>query len=96
MDNVGFTVNPNKSSLIPSKQLVFVGFILCSETMTVRLTNDKRTQIIIMCPDIKNQKIITIRKFAKLVGMLVACEPGVQYAPLFYKPLEKIKLKKLN
>ncbi|XP_045206274.2 uncharacterized protein LOC123558461 [Mercenaria mercenaria] len=30
-------------------------------------------------------------KFSKLIGKLVATEPGVQYAPLYYKPLEKVK-----
>ncbi|WAR02998.1 POL-like protein, partial [Mya arenaria] len=38
MDSLGLTVNPSKSSLIPSRQITFVGFILCSETMTVCLT----------------------------------------------------------
>ena len=30
MDNLGLTLNPEKSVLIPSKKIVFVGFILCS------------------------------------------------------------------
>ena len=42
MDNLGLTINPEKSVLIPSKQIVFVGFILCSETMTVRPTKKKK------------------------------------------------------
>jgi hypothetical protein len=28
--------------------------------------------------------------FNLLMGMLVACEPGIPYAPLFYRPLEHI------
>lgn len=31
---------------------------------------------------------ITIRKFAQLIGKCVASEPGVQFAPLYYKSLE--------
>lgn len=31
---------------------------------------------------------VTIREFAQLIGKFVASEPGVMYAPLFYKTLE--------
>ena len=34
---------------------------------------------------------MTIRKFSKLIGKLVATQQGVNYAPLFYKNLEKVK-----
>lgn len=41
-------------------------------------------------------KTITIRKFAQLIGKLVASEPGVSYAPLYYKTLEIEKDKALK
>ena len=31
---------------------------------------------------------MTIKQIAQLVGMFVACEPGVEYARLYYKTLE--------
>jgi hypothetical protein len=37
------------------------------------------------------QKVFNNRLFAKLRGKMVAAEPGVETAPLFYKPLEKVK-----
>ncbi|WAQ97754.1 POL-like protein [Mya arenaria] len=90
MDSLGLTVYPSKSSLIPSRQITFVGFILCSETMTVRLTTDKMIEIKTLCIQMVNSKFITIRKFAKLIGMMLPSEPGIQHAMLYYKPLEKI------
>ena len=39
---------------------------------------------------------ITIRGFSRLIGKLVATEPGVDYAQLKYKPLERIKEKHLK
>ena len=35
MDSFGLTVHLDKSVSIPTKQIIFLGFILCSETMTV-------------------------------------------------------------
>ena len=42
MDSLGLTVHPTKSVLTPARQITFVGFILCSESMTVTLTRDKK------------------------------------------------------
>lgn len=96
MDDLGLTVNTKKSVLIPTQKLKFVGFILCSVSMTVRLTQEKITNIKTLCFEILKKKFITIRTLAKLIGMLVASEPGVLYAQFYYKPLEKIKEKNLN
>lgn len=47
---------------------------------------------------ILRDKSVSIRDFAKLIGKMVAAEPGVQYAALHYKTLEidKDKALKLN
>ena len=41
MDSFGLTMHLDKSVLIPTKQIIFLGFILCSETMTVRLSIER-------------------------------------------------------
>ena len=91
MDSLGLTVQLGKSVLQPTQQIVFLGFLLCSVTMSVRLPVERCRDIIDLCHEVLDQKRITIRKFAKLIGKLVAAEPGIEYAPLYYKPLEKIK-----
>lgn len=58
--------------------------------MTVSLTKERKDELTKLCMDMLQNKKVTIRKFAKLIGKMVAAEPGVQYAPLFYKPLEKV------
>lgn len=91
MDSLGFTVHTEKSVLIPTKQIVFLGFLLCSETMTVRLTVERANELLDCCSNLIRKSKCSIRQFAKMIGKMVAAEPGVEYAPLFYKPLEKIK-----
>jgi hypothetical protein len=39
---------------------------------------------------------VCVREFAKVIGKLVACEPAVQFAPLFTKSLEHEKDTKLK
>ena len=96
MDSLGLTVQLNKSVLKPTQQITFLGFLLCSVTMTIRLPPERCKAIIDLCLEILNEKRVTIRKFAKLIGKLVATEPGIEYAPLYYKPLEKLKEEELS
>ena len=91
LDSLGLTINTDKSKLVPSQSIEFVGFVLCSRTMTVRLTQQKILQILAQCKEVIQMTSITITEFAQLIGKFVAAEPGVEYAPLFYKPLEKVK-----
>lgn len=96
MDSLGLTINLQKSQFNPSQQIEFVGFLLCSKTMTVRLTKKKAAAIIKQCLELMSQKSVTIKQFAQLIGKLVAADPGVKYAPLYYKPLEKAKIANLR
>ena len=42
LQSVGFTINPEKSVLKPTQQLIFLRFFLNSKTMTLTLTNTKK------------------------------------------------------
>ena len=55
MDTLGLTVHIEKSVLVPTKQIVFLGFLLCSETMTVRLPLERANELRQYCIKIKKQ-----------------------------------------
>ena len=61
--------------------------------MSVRLLSERCREL---CQEVLSEKRVTIRKFAELIWKLVATEPGIEYAPLHYKPLEKVKEKELK
>ena len=50
--------------------------------MTITLTDDKRLKLPKLAKAVLNKDHPTIRE---LIGILVPCTPGVQYAELFYK-----------
>ena len=60
--------------------------------MTVRLPLEKKESFLKLCLS----SLITISEFSKLIGKLVATEPGVEYSQLRYKPLERINEKHLK
>jgi hypothetical protein len=95
-DSLGLTINIEKSVLEPCQKIIFLGFILCSVTMTIRLTETRRDEIRVLCQQLLSKRRTNIRHFAKLIGKLVAAIPGVEYAPLYIKPLERIKEQELK
>ena len=96
LDNLVLTLHNKKSNLIPTKEITFVGFILNSTDMTVRLPLEKKESFLKLCLSMNKRSHITIREFSRLIGKLVATEPGVEYAQLRYKLLERIKEKQLK
>ena len=91
MLKLGFTIHPEKSVFVPTQILEFLGFILNSINMTVRLTKEKAQIIKKKCTALKGDKKCTIRDVAKVIGSLVSTCPGVTYGPLFYRQLENEK-----
>ena len=55
MDSLGQTVQLGKSVLQPIQQIVFLGFLLCSVTMSVRLPAERCKAIIELCQEILNK-----------------------------------------
>ena len=84
---LGFVVHPTKSSLNPSQELEFLGFLLNSQSMSVRLTPKKVVKVIALCQKYLCNREFTIREIASLIGTLVGTFPGVDFGPLYYRSL---------
>ena len=42
---LGFTIHPEKSVLVPTQQIIFLGFVIDSIKMTITLTEEKKQSI---------------------------------------------------
>ena len=84
-DDLGFTLHLPKSILRPCQRIEYLGCIIDSVEMSVTITDKKVKGIVLCCRDLLAAKSCTIRVLASLVGRLVACQPGVPLARLFYK-----------
>ena len=49
LGNLGFVVHPEKSVFVLSQDIKYLGFILNSVTMIVRLTTQKKRKIFDLC-----------------------------------------------
>ena len=96
LQRLGFTINPHKSNLFPSQELVFLGFVINSVTMTVALTTEKKEKLIKMIHSLLLKDTVSIRKVATIIGKMVSSLPGSLYGPLYYRTLELDKNKALK
>ena len=89
--NAGFVVHPDKSVLKPTQRIVYLGFWLDSKDMSVRLPAEKTEKLKMSCEQIRSQKSVTLKELSRVIGMMVASFPGVQYGQLFYRRLDNLK-----
>ena len=97
LDDLGLVVHPEKSILIPQQKIIFLGFVIDSIKMIVRLTEDKicKTKEVLLSA-IHNSHSVKIRDIARIIGYLTSSFPGVKYGALYYRYLEMDKVKALK
>lgn len=96
MTKLGFVIHEGKSVLTPTKEIVFLGFILNSSEMNVRLTPEKANRVYETCQNALQSHYITLQQLAEFIGLLVSSFPGFTYGPLYYRYLELDKIKGLR
>ena len=63
-----FKENVEKSVLLPTRQIEFLGFILDSVTMTLSLPEQRQVRILALCKKLQEAEMHTIRAVASAIG----------------------------
>ena len=92
MTDLGFIVHPSKSVLIPTHNITFLGNDIHSVEMTVTLPKEKVSLIVQECLRLSKKHVETIRRVARVLGLMVASFSAVEYGPLHYRCIEKEKI----
>ena len=66
--------------------------------MTVCFTPEKANNLILCCKELFRLDSFSLREYARVIGKMVASQPEVSHAPLFYKnpEIEKNQQLKVN
>lgn len=91
LECLGFILNYEKSNLKPSRQCKFLGFIINSQNLTIKLPSEKEEKVIMMINQFMSQKSCKIRKLAQLLGTLTAACPAIPYGWRHTKLMEREK-----
>ena len=89
--SLGFIIHPDKSVLEPTQQIQYLGVVIDSRDMSVRLTAERKCNLKDTCNKLLKARKLTIRDLAKVIGKVVASFTAVKYGPLYYRHLEENK-----
>jgi len=91
LEGLGFVINRKKSRLHPTQSIQFLGFLVNSEEMSVKLTEERVAEITTQCRRIQRAGSLSVRQLARLIGKMTATIPAVYPAPLWYRELQRLK-----
>ncbi|XP_067664507.1 uncharacterized protein [Haliotis asinina] len=91
LQDLGFIIHAEKSKLVPTQEIEFLGFVLNSVFMTIRLAPEKAQRVKLECSVLSDKQYARIQEVAHVIGLLVSSFPGVQHGQLHYRELEQAK-----
>lgn len=96
LNDLGFSVNMEKSVLTPSTRIRYLGHIIDSVQFKVYLPDEKIEKIISKCESVlRNRKIHSIREVAKLIGLLTSSLNAINLGALHLRYLDSDKVRAL-
>ena len=91
LELLGFVINQEKSVLIPSHVIQFLGFKVDSTLMMISLPQEKVDGIVKARQAALQQGTLTVRDLSRLIGRMSATMQAVLPAPLCYRNLQRLK-----
>lgn len=92
MTDLGFIIHEKKSVLVPTRTITFLGNNIDSEKMLVTLPVEKVCLIVQECRELYKRQYVKIRTVARVLGLMVSTFSAVEFAPLYYRIIEKGKI----
>lgn len=96
LEKLGFFVNREKSALVPSTTIHYLGHILDSVKFKVFLPDEKIDKIITYSDTLLNKKVFTIREIARLIGLFTSSLHAINLDALFFRYLDRDKVQALT
>ena len=89
---LGFSINRQKSVMTPSQTITFLGYVVNSRHMTVSPTQKKVSKALDIVNKLLRGKNFKIRFVASAIGFIVDLCKGVEYGANHYRFLERDKI----
>ena len=93
---LGFTIHWQKSQLMPVQELEFLGFLINSKDMTIKLTDNKIHAIREKIAKFLEMKKQQIKDLASVIGTVISTFPAIPYGKMHYRNSEKCKIEALK
>ena len=91
LESLGFVINKDKSQLLPVQTIQYLGFLVNSREMRIRLIEEKVGQTTTACRKAREKGSLSVRELARLISKMTATLPAVLPATLWYRELQRLK-----
>jgi hypothetical protein len=92
LTNLGFVINLKKSCLMPTQEVEFLGFVLDSRNMLIKISTQKCARIIEECKKMLLKKVMAVREVASCVGLLKSVIHAILPATMFCRHLQQAQI----
>ena len=92
LTELGFLINVDKSIVVPTQRLTFLGYIFDSNTMSITLPGEKIHKLKGQVEHLRRTPRHTIQQVAEVLGLFVAYCEAADYGQLHYRALERDKI----
>ena len=90
---LGWELNWEKSTLIPTQKLTHLGFEICTQTMTATCPDKKVQNLVDSAKIALNDGLLTVHSAERLMGLMESVRPVTPLAALNYRAIQKQLLK---
>ncbi|XP_078616244.1 uncharacterized protein LOC144884664 [Branchiostoma floridae x Branchiostoma japonicum] len=90
LTSLGFLLNWEKSQLIPTQKITFLGMVIDSLLLTFSLPEEKVMNLVQTCSSLQGSQQISLRQLARVLGKMTASVLAVLPAPLYYRALQTL------
>ena len=91
LERLGFVINWEKSDSTPRQNIQHLGLVIDSNSMTVKVNNEKINNIIDICKNLLEETNTLILTVTSVIGTMVSYLPGAEHGHLHYRCLEHCK-----
>ena len=88
--------HPEKLIFVPSQEIEYLGFLINSFTITVRLTTEKKKNTFDLCQEVLLKEFVFIRLVSKPLSKFTSSFQAIKYGQFHYRDLERLKTKALT
>lgn len=90
LEALGFTINHKKSVLDPTRQLIYLGIHINSQTLTLFVPQEKVKKLTKKCTDLITNAQPTLRKLSSTMGALRATSIAFTPAPIQLRNIQQL------
>ena len=86
---LGWSLNWEKSTFIPSQKFKHLGFDFDTGSMTIACPTDKIQRLQTLCMEPLKTKLVTVHTLERMLGTMESVRPSTPMAALYYRPLQR-------